>query len=617
MFFIINMKRQTLISLLFTAAFLTATGAVLKPAPGQISDTLDIGKFISVGKFHLEIIPPSSGVQHYRNGIVFLSNSKEEAGMPESHTSFGIVEAYFAASNDTTVGTHTVFSPSYVWEVPCEAMTFNSDYSVMFYTKQPGKKESEKIYQAKYQLAKNGKRDWISDSKPLGFCSDKAVYTHPALSSDGEKIVFSSDRNDSSGGLDLYISYKEGDGWSSPSNLGNKINTSGNELYPFLDQDNNLFYSSDGIKGFGGYDIYFCRYNGNSWDKPVNLSKGINTSNDDIAFTVSHLDGKSAFYTTRLKSGSRSAQLFKVTFRDQYAAEKLTNLAGVFKYIAQAELTPAQTAVTASNKQAEVKQEEIMPAQTPEKQVAVAKQPPVKQPVKPAEKPAAKSVQDQSKPAAEKAEVSTDEVVYRVQFATSTKSMGSYEITADGKKYKTFEYFYNGAYRSCAGEFGTSASAAGLQKILKRVGYTDAFVVAFRNNERYTGSIQALPKPEEQPDQKISSEAAQSSKVAAAKQETTKPSVQEPSSVSDAVVYRVQFAASMKPKGSSEVTIGGKTYKTFEYMSNGAYRSCAGEFSTPSSAATLQKAMKQEGYPDAFVVAFKNGVRSTDPALFK
>jgi hypothetical protein len=73
----------------------------------------------------------------------------------------------------------------------------------------------------------------------------------------------------------------------------------------------------------------------------------------------------------------------------------------------------------------------------------------------------------------------------------------------------------------------------------------------------------------------------------------------------------------MKPKGSYEVTIGGKTYKTFEYMSNGAYRSCAGEFSTPSSAATLQKAMKQEGYPDAFVVAFKNGVRSTDPALFK
>ena len=112
MFFIIIMKRQTLISLLFTAAFLTATGAVLKPAPGQISDTLDIGKFISVGKFHLEIIPPSSGVQHYRNGIVFLSNSKEEAGMPESHTSFGIVEAYFAASNDTTVGNHTVFSPS-------------------------------------------------------------------------------------------------------------------------------------------------------------------------------------------------------------------------------------------------------------------------------------------------------------------------------------------------------------------------------------------------------------------------------------------------------------------------------------------------------------------------
>jgi hypothetical protein len=609
------MKRQLRISLFIAIVGATLVGAVngntgagpvLSPAHDQISDTLDAGKFIKVDKFYLEIFPPSSGVQFYQNGIVFLSNTKEEAGMPEIHTSFGIVEAYFAEFNDTTIGNHTIFSPSYPWEVPTEGMTFNKDYSVMYYSKWPGKKESEKIYQAKYQVAKNGKREWLSDNIPLGFCTDKSVYTHPALSPDGEKIVFSSDRSESSGGLDLFISYKEGDGWSSPVNLGNKINTTGNELYPFLDQENNLFYSSDGIKGFGGYDIYFCRYNGNGWDKPVNLTQEINSANDDIAFTMSRLDGKSAFFTTRLKTLNRTTQLFKITFRDQYAVTSVTNLPGVFKYIALAELSPAETVVTAANKQKEVKQEEKETAQTPEKQVAETKKPPVK----PAEKPIAKTVPVQTKPAAGQTSTSKDAVVYRVQFSSNMKPKGSYEITAGGKKYKTFEYLFNGAYRSCAGAFSTSSSAASLEKLMKQEGYPDAFVVAFRNNERFTGNIQ------EQPGQKLSSEAAQTQKVTAIKQEPPKPTIQEPSAVSDAVVYRVQFSASMKPKGSYEVTTGGKTYKTFEYMSNGAYRSCVGEFSTSGSAASLQKLMKQEGYPDAFVVAFKNGVRSTDPALF-
>ena len=101
--------------------------------------------------------------------------------MLESHTSFGTVETYYAAFKDTTLGNHIVFSPSVSWDVPAEAMTFNSDYSVMYYTKLPSSQEKEKIYQAKYQLYKNGKRDWISDSKPLSFCSDKSVYTNPAL----------------------------------------------------------------------------------------------------------------------------------------------------------------------------------------------------------------------------------------------------------------------------------------------------------------------------------------------------------------------------------------------------------------------------------------------------
>lgn len=84
----------------------------------------------------------------------------------------------------------------------------------------------------------------------------------------------------------------------------------------------------------------------------------------------------------------------------------------------------------------------------------------------------------------------------------------------------------------------------------------------------------------------------------------------------DNVVYRVQFTTVSKPKGSYDVTFAGKKYKTFEYRYSGAYRECAGEFQSLSQASVFQKIVMKNGYPDAFVVAFKNNIRSTDPGLF-
>ncbi len=615
----ISMKRQIRIFLLSAATCLVITGLtgkqliaglVCQSARVQNSDTLNVNTLFNVDRFSLDIIPPSSGVQFYRDGLVFLSNSRLEGKMLESHTSFGTVEAYYGTLKDTSLVNHTVFSHSATWDFPTEAMTFSSDYSVMYYTKLPGNKEKEKIYQAKYQIYKNGKRDWTSDSKPLGFCTDKSVYTDPALSADGEKMIFVSDRKESIGGLDLFISYKEGNDWSSPINLGNLINTQGNETSPFLDQENNLFFSSNGIKGFGGYDIYLCHYNGRGWDKPVNLTQKINTPDDELSFKLSRPDAKSAFFTTRTKSDDKSLKLFRVTFRDQYAISKLKTLSGAFQYIAQARFSPEEALIAETGKQVEViKPNKQLEVKKPEKQEPVAGAAPSGKPTKIKQEPAKSPV--------DKAPVAGDAIIYRVQFASNTKPKGSYEITSGGEKYRTFEYLYNGAYRSCAGDFTDLALATNLQNQLKRGGYPDAFVVAFRKNERLTGSVQSLAKSQIEPAQKPLTETAQTQKPTKNQQEHAKPPAEEASKARDAVIYRVQFSSNSKPRGSYEITAGGKTYKTYEYLYNGAYRSCAGELSNMSSAVGLQNVLKREGFPDAFVVAFKNDVRLTDPALFR
>ena len=85
----------------------------------------------------------------------------------------------------------------------------------------------------------------------------------------------------------------------------------------------------------------------------------------------------------------------------------------------------------------------------------------------------------------------------------------------------------------------------------------------------------------------------------------------------DEVIYRVQILANIKPVGSYALTIGENTYQTFEYLYMGGYRTTVGEFSTLSEATKFQNQLRQSGYNNAFVVAFKNGVRSTDPSLFK
>jgi uncharacterized protein len=85
----------------------------------------------------------------------------------------------------------------------------------------------------------------------------------------------------------------------------------------------------------------------------------------------------------------------------------------------------------------------------------------------------------------------------------------------------------------------------------------------------------------------------------------------------DAVSYRVQIYSRKYQQREDQIEISGKSYKTYAYSYLGAYRYTVGEFTSLSAAQELQKICRQSGFPEAFVAAFKNNVRSTDPALFK
>lgn len=110
------------------------------------------------------------------------------------------------------------------------------------------------------------------------------------LAPSGEVMVISSERDDSYGGRDLYVSFKDGKSWTEPRNLGNEVNTAANDYSPFLGQDNKtLYYSTSGLSGYGGSDIYVTIRLDDTWERwstPENLGSSVNSENDDQYFSI-------------------------------------------------------------------------------------------------------------------------------------------------------------------------------------------------------------------------------------------------------------------------------------------------------------------------------------------
>ena len=587
----------------------TDSGYSLSAADLFSTDTASARLWIKVDTFDLTILPPSSGVRFYRDGIVFLSSSKFEEKTTGNHLSFGMPDTRYAGISNRAVENPKAFSSSSAFPFPSEAFTFSSDYSKMYFTKSSGRRGPEKIYMATYSGGTDGNGNWTADDDPVSFCTGNSIYTHPALSVDGKIMVFASDKPGSFGGMDLYATVEKGGVWSEPVNLGDAVNSSFNEMYPFLDADNNLYFSSDNIQGFGGYDVYVCKFKSNTWEKPINLSDPVNTVFDDVAFSISRKDGKSAFFTIKRDiSGKKEMKLCRITMREDRPNDILT----LSQFFTRPDIT---------------------------QMVILALEPAVQ-------------ATDEAQPQVAEPTGGKDVVMYRVQFMTSFNPRTRSQITVDGKAYDVSEYLYSGAYRLCVGEFSTPAPAVDLQNLLMKNGYPQAFVLVFKNGVMSLDPelLRGLPAPvvdedeEEEvvqppvkeagpPAEQVAEQKAVEENAAEVKKtEEIKPVQKEvvqkpepqkpvvtppPSEKKDVIVYRVQILSNSTSKGSYKINIANKQYDTFEYFYVGAYRTCVGEFNTLSEAASFQKVCRSSGHGQAFVVAFKNGTRSTDPALFK
>jgi len=110
---------------------------------------------------------------------------------------------------------------------------------------------------------------------------------HAALSADEKILYFVSDMPGGFGGTDIWFCSLESDGsWSKPVNAGGEINTCGNEMFPILSAGDVLYYSTDGLPGMGGLDVFSSIGAKSNWSKPRNLGYPVNSSADDFSFVI-------------------------------------------------------------------------------------------------------------------------------------------------------------------------------------------------------------------------------------------------------------------------------------------------------------------------------------------
>ncbi len=166
---------------------------------------------------------------------------------------------------------------------------FNQGFTEMYFTRCGTQGKADDYCRIYYSFI-NVNGQW-SAPQHIPFFPDTVNVGHPVLAIDGSYLIFSADPpNKSLGGNDLYISQKEYNGWSQPVSLGNSINTEGDELFPYIDEENNLYFASDGHSGMGGLDIFKALPEPKGgWRNVQNLKPPINSSADDFGILMEKL----------------------------------------------------------------------------------------------------------------------------------------------------------------------------------------------------------------------------------------------------------------------------------------------------------------------------------------
>ena len=251
----------------------------------------------------------------YRNGIVFSSTRIDDPSTKNSNKQKNgkFSDLFFAEQKEGAFQSARRLS-GVNGKLHDGNAAFNPQGDYMIFTRNNKKGKSKKgirelkLYEATLKAGK-----W-TNVKILNLNNNEYTTCHPTLSQDGKRLYFSSNRPGGYGGMDIYLSRKVNGTWLKPQNLGPIVNSSGNEVFPYLHQDEKLYFSSNGHPGVGGLDIFVVEKleaaNETSWANLRNLGTPFNSRKDDMGFIIEK-EMESGYLASNRKGGKGRDDIYR------------------------------------------------------------------------------------------------------------------------------------------------------------------------------------------------------------------------------------------------------------------------------------------------------------------
>jgi outer membrane protein OmpA-like peptidoglycan-associated protein/tetratricopeptide (TPR) repeat protein len=275
--------------------------------PNYLSDLMGIEKIFEVEKIAVNSDRSDFGAVLFGDVLYFVS-ARNESNKTYGWNNEPFLDIYQSTYKDDGTYTESTSLDELNTKFHEGPVSITKDGSIIYFSSESFKEKlfvndkAKKLRFGQVYLFKANKENgkWVN-TMPLPFNNKSYSTGNPSIDADGKTLYFASNMPGSIGGTDLWKVAVNADGsFGSPENLGSSINTVGDENFPFITDDNILYFSSDGLTGFGGLDIFSVDLS--TARVPKNMGQPINSAKDDFAFSFNK-DRKTGYISSN-RSGT-------------------------------------------------------------------------------------------------------------------------------------------------------------------------------------------------------------------------------------------------------------------------------------------------------------------------
>jgi len=280
---------------------------------------LDRGK-----KFNVQNLPINSEVSDFggtlQDGKLYITSARNS-----NRRTYGWNEEPFLDIYTASVDSEGAFQTPAIIEENINTkyhegtVSFSPDGNTMYFSRES---YYEKVFQrdslTKYKISvlhlfKSVKQeDQWSEAEPLSLNGNSYSVKNPSVSADGSTLYFASDKTGGFGQYDIYSAPIDTDGSvGEATNMGQKLNTEGQEMFPFISSSNTLYFSSNGHLGLGGMDVFFAKLVDGKVGPVRNIGIPVNGNADDFAFSMNE-ETEEGFVSSNREGGKGSDDIYAI-----------------------------------------------------------------------------------------------------------------------------------------------------------------------------------------------------------------------------------------------------------------------------------------------------------------